>query len=146
MFLMIELILKKIKQSLQFSTVMLSMQNKTSMKKKPKPDEVLASASHTEDIYMHKVNKNWEYKQRKFPNSSDIHNQDVNKFSDVLIYSRAGFVLPLAICKTLNDQMDRFSTFSNPTFPLTSHIPAQFPMFTPRPLSCSVTKYKRTHN
>ena len=116
------------------------------MKKKPKPDEVLASASHTEDIYMHKVNKNWEYKQRKFPNSSDIHNQDVNKFSDVLIYSRAGFVLPLAICKTLNDQMDRFSTFSNPTFPLTSHIPAQFPMFTPRPLSCSVTKYERTHN
>ena len=35
--------------------------------------------------YMHKVNKNWEYKQQKFPNSSDIHNQDVNKFSDVLI-------------------------------------------------------------
>ena len=37
------------------------------IKKKPKPDEVLASASHTEDIYMHKVNENWEYKQRKFP-------------------------------------------------------------------------------
>ena len=70
----------------------------------------------------------------------------VNKFSDVLIYSRAGSVLPLAICKTLNDQMDRFSTFSNPTFPLSSHIPAQSPMFTPRPLSCSVTKYERSHN
>jgi hypothetical protein len=31
-------------------------------------------------------------------------------------------------------------------FTFSYHIPAQFPMFTPRPLSCSVTMYERTHN
>ena len=50
-------------------------ENKIAMKKKKpkkklKPNEVLANASKTEDIYMHKMNENLEYKQKKFPDSS----------------------------------------------------------------------------
>ena len=119
-------------------------------KRKPKSDEVLANAApsaENQNIYMQKVNENSEYKQQHFPDSNDNPNQDVNKFpDDVLIYSRASFFLLLTICKTLNDQIEKFSTFSHPTFPLMPNTPTQYPMFTPRPLPCSVAMYERTHS
>ena len=119
-------------------------------KRKPKSDEVLANAApsaENQNIYMQKVHENCEYKQQHFPDSNDNPNQDVNKFpDDVLIYSRASFFLLLTICKTLNDQIEKFSTFSHPTFPVTPNTPTQCPMFTSRPLPCSVAMYERTHS
>ena len=95
-------------------------------KKKPKknlkPNEVLANASKTEDIYMHKMNENLEYKQKKFPDSSDFHTQDVESL-DLLIIMQACFILLITMCKTLKDQRDNISSFSNPNFPVTYQVP-----------------------
>ena len=116
-------------------------------KRKPKSEEVLANAAPSaekQNIYMQKVNENSEYKQQHFPDSNQ---RDFNKFpEEVLIYSRAGFFLLLAICKTLNDQIEKCSSFSKPTFHVTTNTPTQCPMFNPRPLPSSVAMYERTHS
>ena len=99
-------------------------------KRKPKPVEVLANALApstevpAEDIFMNKADENSEYKQKKFPDSSDFQNQD-GRSPDMLIIMRACFVLLLAMCKTLNEQSLKIANLSNPNFPVITISPTQ---------------------